>query len=73
LESNRYGSRSGLLWQKEYDDHLIRSGEQLQRAIRYTVENPGKAGMKEWPYVYAAAEAFGGSANVDISKLRGRK
>jgi putative transposase len=67
---NRSLSRSGVLWQKEYYDHLIRSGEQLKRAIRYTVENPLKAGMKKWPYVYASAEAFGGPPNLDVSKLR---
>ncbi|HWY05733.1 MAG TPA: transposase [Candidatus Acidoferrales bacterium] len=68
VEINRQISRSGPLWQKEYYDHLIRSGEQLQRAIRYTAENPLKAGMPDWPYVYVSAEAFGGPANVDISK-----
>jgi len=68
VEINRYLSRSGLLWQKEYYDHLIRDGAQLRRAIRYTTENPLKAGMKNWPYVYASAEAFGGPAKVDISK-----
>ena len=68
VEINRLLSRSGPLWQKEYYDHLIRDGAQLKRAIRYTTENPIKAGMKSWPYVYASAEAFGGPANVDISK-----
>jgi REP element-mobilizing transposase RayT len=70
VEINRQLSRSGPLWQKEYYDHLIRNGEQLKRAVRYTVENPLRAGMKKWPYVYASAEAFGGPAKVDISKPR---
>ena len=70
VEINRKLSRSGPLWQKEYYDHLIRNGEQLKRAVRYTVENPLRAGIKEWPYVYASAESFGGPANVDISKRR---
>ena len=68
VEINRQLSRSGPLWQKEYYDHLIRNGEQLKRAVRYTVENPLRAGMKKWPYVYASAEAFGGPAKVDIAK-----
>jgi len=70
VEINRQLSRSGALWQKEYYDHLIRDGEQLTRAIRYTAENPAKAGMKKWPYVYVSAEAFGGPVGRDISKLR---
>jgi len=69
VEINRQLSRSGVLWQKEYYDHLIRNGEQLKRAIRYTAENPAKAGMREWPYVYVSAEAFGGPAGRDVSKL----
>jgi len=68
VEINGQISRSGPLWQKEYYDHLIRDGKQLTRAIRYTAENPLKAGMKDWPYVYVSAEAFGGPANLDISK-----
>ena len=70
VEINRQLSRSGQLWQREYYDHLIRDKEQLKRAIRYTVENPLKAGMTKWPYVYASAEAFGGPAYLDVSKLR---
>jgi len=70
VEINRKLSRSGPLWQKEYYDHLIRDGMQLKRAVRYTVENPARAGMRRWPYVYASAESFGGPANVDISRAR---
>ena len=70
VEINRQLSRSGPLWQKEYYDHLIRDGEQLKRAIRYTVENPLRAGMKKWPYVYASAQSFGGPENLDVSKLK---
>ena len=70
VEINRKLSRSGPLWQKEYYDHLIRDGTQLKRAIRYTVGNPARSGMRKWPYVYASAEAFGGPANLDVSKLK---
>jgi REP element-mobilizing transposase RayT len=69
VEINRQLSRSGPLWQKEYYDHLIRDATQLKRAIRYTVENPARAGIRKWPYVYASAEAFGGPAKLDVSKL----
>jgi len=68
VEINRQLSRSGPLWQKEYYDHLIRDGEQLKRAIRYTVENPVKAGMTKWPYVYSSAETCGGPARRDVLK-----
>ena len=41
-------------WQREYFDHLIRNGKQFDRAIRYTAENPIKAGMKDRKWVYVA-------------------
>jgi len=68
--ANKRLGRMGEFWQGESYDHLIRDGEQLNRAIRYTAENPAKAGMNNWPYVYVSAEAFGGPANVDISISR---
>jgi hypothetical protein len=35
---------------------LIQGGEQFQRAVRYTAENPLKAGLKDWPWVYVAGD-----------------
>ena len=52
--ANMILSRRGALWQREYYDHLIRDGKQLDRAIRYTAENPLKANLKNWPWVYVA-------------------
>jgi hypothetical protein len=46
--------RGKEFWQREYFDHLIRDGKQFDRAIRYTIENPIKAGMKGWKWVYVA-------------------
>src|SRR6266849_7007927 len=43
LSANKILNRSGPFWQREYYDHLIRNGDQLARAIRYTAENPIKA------------------------------
>lgn len=63
---NRYLRRRGTLWQREYYDHLIRDGGQLSRAISYTAENPAKAGLDDWPYVYVSAEAFGGPAQTAV-------
>jgi REP element-mobilizing transposase RayT len=46
--------RKGRFWQREYYDRLIRNGEELDRAIRYIVENPAKAGLKNWTWVWSA-------------------
>lgn len=58
-QANRILNRKGKdFWQREYFDHLIRDRGQLERAIRYTVETPIKAGLKDWKWVYV-------SPNVD--------
>ena len=38
-------NRRGRFWEREYFDTFIRDGEHLKRAIRYTENNPVKAGL----------------------------
>jgi REP element-mobilizing transposase RayT len=52
-EANRILRRSGDFWQREYYDHLIRDERDLQRCIRYVLDNPKKAGLKNWASVGA--------------------
>jgi REP element-mobilizing transposase RayT len=52
-EGNRILGRSGPFWQREYYDHLIRGGK-LESFIRYVVDNPEKAGLSDWPWVWRA-------------------
>jgi REP element-mobilizing transposase RayT len=44
--------RRGTVWQKEPYDHLIRNRSELARAIAYVRDNPTRAGLKDWPWVY---------------------
>ena len=44
-ESNKLLRRDGLFWQREYWDTYMRSDEQSAKAIRYTEQNPVKAGL----------------------------
>lgn len=46
--------KTGIFWQREYYDHLIRNGEQFNRAVRYIGENPARAGLKNWKWVWTA-------------------
>ena len=46
--------QSGRFWQREYYDRLIRNEQEYSRAIRYVVENPIKAGLQNWPWVWSA-------------------
>ena len=50
--ANRILGRTGIFWQREYYDHLVRNGEQFARAIRYIAQNPGRAGLKNWKWMW---------------------
>lgn len=43
---------SGAFWQKEYYDHLVRNEGDLRRIAQYIVDNPIKAGWKDWRWVW---------------------
>ena len=47
---------TGSLWQREYYDHLLRNEAEFERAVRYVVENPVKAGLHNWPFVWARGQ-----------------
>jgi REP element-mobilizing transposase RayT len=53
-EANRLLRRSGVFWQREYYDHLVRNEAHFSRVVRYVVENPLNAGLRNWPWVSAA-------------------
>ncbi len=51
-KSNRILRRIGsAFWQRESYDHLVRSDEEFITLRRYILANPGKAGLKAWPWV----------------------
>jgi len=52
--ANQVLGRKGRFWQREYYDRLIRNGDELDRAIRYVVENSTKAGLRNWTWVWSA-------------------
>jgi REP element-mobilizing transposase RayT len=47
---NEIVGRGGVLWQAEPYDHLIRDKDDLEHCKTYTVQNPAKAGLKDWPW-----------------------
>ena len=49
--ANRILGRGGEFWQREYYDHLIRNGRQLDRLVQYVLENPKRAGLNNWRWV----------------------
>jgi REP element-mobilizing transposase RayT len=51
-EANKLLGRTGQLWEREYFDRLVRDAEELERAVRYVIENPAKAGLENWNWVW---------------------
>ncbi len=56
--SNLELKRKGSFWQAESYDHIVRTGDELEKLIEYTLMNPVKAGLIEdwkcWEYNYLA-------------------
>ena len=52
-QAQRRFGHVGSLWQEESYDHVVRDEGELERVVRYTLRNPEKAGLREWPHVYA--------------------
>jgi REP element-mobilizing transposase RayT len=59
--ANRLLHRSGDFWQPESYDHLIRDERDFAHAIDYIVDNPLKAGLKDWPWVWRGTVAWASS------------
>jgi REP element-mobilizing transposase RayT len=53
-EAQRKFGLRGSFWQREYYDHLVRNERQFRRAVRYVVENPAMAGLRDWRWVELA-------------------
>ncbi len=60
--ANKILSRTGSFWQKESYDHVVRDGNELNRIIRYVMDNPVKAGLvnnpEEWKWTYVNEKYF---------------
>jgi len=50
--ANALLDRQGTFWQREYYDHLIRNEAGFERAIDYVADNPEKARLKDWKWVW---------------------
>ncbi len=49
-EVNKRLKRSGIFWQPEYYDHLIRNEEDLINQVEYVWSNPDRANLTNWPW-----------------------
>ncbi len=58
-QANEALGRRGRFWQKEYVDRIIRSEEDLTRTVEYVLNNPAKAGLKNWKWTSADWKSAG--------------
>ena len=52
---NKALGRSGALWQKESFDHIVRDADEFATQMRCVRENPLKAGLEEYEFVFENA------------------
>ena len=57
-EANKLLGTTGPFWEREYFDHLVRNAAELERIVRYVVENPRKAGLKDWKWAWSRNAGF---------------
>ena len=51
-EGNKPLHRSGEFWQREYYDRLVRDEVEFFRLVQYVVDNPKRAGLRNWLWVW---------------------
>ncbi len=56
LEANRLIGCEGAFWEAEYFDHIIQDKDELEQQIRYILDNPLKAGLVDWKWVWVNSE-----------------
>ena len=48
--ANKVLNRVGPFWQEDYFDHTIRNSRELRNTVEYVMNNPAKAGLRDWPF-----------------------
>ncbi len=51
-EINKVLGREGRFWQRDYYDRLIRDDGEFERRVQYVIDNPAKAGLRDWQWVW---------------------
>ncbi len=66
---NKVMSRSGILWERESFDHLIRSSAHFEAFVRYVEDNPVVAGLckvsEAWPWSSAQFKRVGNKSAIE--------
>jgi REP element-mobilizing transposase RayT len=68
--ANALLGREGAFWQREYYDHLIRNQNEFERAMNYVADNPAKANLKDWKWVWVCGRDAPTTAAEDGSATK---
>ncbi|HNQ24517.1 MAG TPA: transposase [Phycisphaerae bacterium] len=71
-EVNKVLGLQSALWQPDSFDHLIRDTEDLERSVQYVLDNPGAAGLSNWPWA-GCGTAFQAVGSGDINQTAHRQ
>jgi len=57
---NQVLERRGAVWHHESYDHVVRDIQELERIVRYILENPTKAGLvddwRRWKFTFVSVD-----------------
>ncbi len=53
-KANRILGRSETFWAREYYDRVVRDWEDYEARVQYVLDNPKKAGLEDWEWVWVA-------------------
>ncbi len=67
---NKLSGTNEAIWQKESYDRVIRDEVEFGNQVRYVLENPAKAGLRDWAWV---GSRFGEPGSRDGSTTGGRR
>src|SRR5688572_17377536 len=63
---NEILGRQGAFWQRDYFDYLVRDDNELWSVVNYVKNNPIKAGLADWPWVWVAPRFLEGGPPLSI-------
>ncbi len=55
-QANRILGLTGAFWQREYYDRLVRNAEERNRFVRYVADNPARANLRNWRWVWVRSK-----------------
>jgi len=54
--ANKLLGREGAFWHEDYFDRTVRDSRELHNTIEYVLNNPAKAGLRDWEFVVSYPE-----------------